>query len=324
MKNIIYNILFLLFLFPVNSFAENIIIESDSKNESINELNIKDTAVNKNSNVDRPSNYKSNNKNVVVQNSNSNYTNKYNSKYNVKKRHYTTKDTRYNNYYTKHTYYVHRRPAHNYSTVIMYQEPQYIEYVEPAEYQESSDVINTNSVVVNESKKNFGIGIHGVIATNSANGNLDGHSSGGFGYYIKYRPARFLSVEFTNDFLFGDLIYTDKDIDQSYTKIPLSLGFRFHFMDYNDFDVYASIAGTLSSIKYHNNYSRDPHFVNTGYQHGGQFGLGFSYIIDYFELGFDVRYTIESVPNLIPYYISNEEDKIIHGAIFTLNVGLII
>ena len=95
-------------------------------------------------------------------------------------------------------------------------------------------------------------------------------------------------------------------------------------MDYNDFDVYASIAGTLSSIKYHNNYSRDPHFVNTGYQRGGQFGLGFSYIIDYFELGFDVRYTIESVPNLIPYYISNEEDKIIHGAIFTLNVGLII
>lgn len=316
MKNIIYNILFLLFLFPVNSFAENVNVELDSKNESVNELNIKDTSVNKNVNVDRPSNYKSNNKNVVVQNNN--YTNKHNSKYNVKKRHYTTKDTKYNNYYIKHTYYVHRRPMHSYSSVVMYQEPQYIEY------QESPNIISTNSIIVNESKKNFGIGIHGIVATNSANGNLDGYSSGGFGYYIKYRPVRFLSVEFTNDFLFGDLIYTDKDIDQSYTKIPLSLGFRLHFMDYDDFDVYASIAGTLSSIKYHNNYSRNPRFVNTGYQHGGQFGLGFSYIINYFELGFDVRYTIESVPNLIPYYISNEEDKIIHGAIFTLNVGLII
>jgi hypothetical protein len=210
--------------------------------------------------------------------------------------------------------------------VIVYRQPRSNLYLDQTEY----DYHPLNDDIVNEREdslkivKNFGIGISGIVATNSAIGNLNGHSSGGFGYYIKYRPVRFLSVEFANDFLFGDLIYTDESINQSYTKIPLSLGFRFHFMDYSDFDVYASIAASLSSIKYNNNYSRDPRFISTGYQHGGQFGLGFSYIVDYFELGFDVRYTIESVPDLVPYYISTEENQIIHGAIFKLGVGFIL
>lgn len=310
MKFFYYIITLIVFIIPSISFSETVVIDSKITHQD--------------SPVDRPSNHISNTKSDDKEervDKSTQYVRDVHRKgnhnlntYKLKERHYVVRNS--NHYRSDKSYHVTRSPSsRTYSSVIVYRQPPSNVYLDQTEY-EQEDGLKT--------VKNFGIGINGIVATNSAVGNLNGHSSGGFGYYIKYRPVRFLSVEFTNDFLFGDLTYTDENISQSYTKIPLSLGFRFHFMDYNDFDAYASVAGTLASIKYHNNYSRDPHFANTGYQHGGQFGLGFSYIIDYFELGFDVRYTIESIPDLVPYYISTEESQIIHGAIFKLSIGFIL
>lgn len=286
MKYLYYIVLCLFILAPINVFAET--INNHQNSQEILDLD--------NISIDKQSNSK---------------LNTYNNKSNHKKRYYTTKHKTHSNDYMVR-YYVDKRPVYKSSVIVVDKEPQY------TEYNNSVNKVNTN--------KNFGIGLYGVIASNSAFGNLKSHTSGGFGYYIKYRPVRFLSIEFTNSFLFGILnyIYNNIDLNQEYTKIPLSLGFRLHFMDYSDLDVYISIAASMSSIKYRNSLSKDFYYNKFGYQHGGKFGIGFCYIIDYIELGFDVRYTLESVPDFIPYYVSNESDKYIHGSLFTLSIGFIL
>lgn len=245
----------------------------------------------------------------------------------------STRPTNYYNTHVVHTtrphsrvYYVTRRTyAPHYSSVVVYDRPTTIEYVTPVEYEEpvESTIVEDTSTVDFDYNKTFGLGLTCIIATNSAIGNLEPHSSGGFGFYIKYRPVRYFSIEFTNDYLFGTLKYTDGD-KQSYTKVPLTLGARIHFLDYGSIDTYAALAASLSVISYLDSYGyrRHTYIDKHGYQYGGQFGIGFGYITGIFEIGFDVRYTIESVPDYIPYYVSNEDDKIIHGGLFTLSIGL--
>ena len=53
----------------------------------------------------------------------------------------------------------------------------------------------------------------------------------------------------------------------------------------------------------------------TGIQFGGQFGLGISYITGGFESGADVRYTIENVPDFIPWNkASFKNEKLFMGS----------
>lgn len=231
----------------------------------------------------------------------------------------------YNSHYTNPTrthgriYYVSRRTyTPRYSTVIVYDRPSTVEYMIPDE--NTTVKVATSSDV--DYNKTFGIGFIGAVELNSPIGNLDSHSSGGFGFYIKYRPVRYFSIEFTNDYLFGTLKYTDNYLYE-YTKILLALGTRIHFLDYGIVDTYAVLAASMSIISYPDdpNYRQHTHISSQEYQYGGQFGIGFSYITGIFEIGLDVRYTIESVPDYIPYYISND-DKVIHGGLLTLSIGL--
>lgn len=269
-------------------------------------------SVNRPSNISRP----------IIKPSNSHRTN-------TQRVNRSSASTRPNNYYKHHyvnptransrVYYVSRRTyTPRYSTVIVYDRPSTVEYMIPDE--NTTVKVATSSDV--DYNKTFGIGFIGAVELNSPIGNLDSHSSGGFGFYIKYRPVRYFSIEFTNDYLFGTLKYTDNYLYE-YTKILLALGTRIHFLDYGIVDTYAVLAASMSIISYPDdpNYRQHTHISSQEYQYGGQFGIGFGYISGAFEIGLDVRYTIESVPDYIPYYISND-DKVIHGGLLTLSIGL--
>lgn len=230
----------------------------------------------------------------------------------------------YNSHYVNPTransrvYYVSRRTyTPRYSTVIVYDRPSTVDYTV---YSEDTDIKVNTSVNYD---KTFGFGLHGAVELNSPIGNLDSHSSGGFGFYIKYRPVRYFSIEFTNDYLFGTLKYTDNYM-LGYTKTLLALGTRIHFLDYGIMDTYAVLAASLSIISYPDdyNYRYDTYISGQEYQYGGQFGIGFGYISGAFEISFDVRYTIESIPDYIPYYVSNDDAETIHGGLLTLSIGL--
>lgn len=334
-----------LLLYPLCSFAETVAQPQEEQDETNTQSvrparpsssNASRPSRPNNSNVSRPS---SNTRPNVSRPSNNNRPDNNHRPNNVSRPsnnhrpNASTKPTHYSNTHVVHTtrphsrvYYVSRRTyAPHYSSVVVYDRPTTVEYVTPVEYEEpvESTVVEDASTVDLDYNKTFGLGFTGVIATNSAIGNLEPHSSGGFGFYLKYRPVRYFSIEFTNDYLFGTLKYTDGD-RQSYTKVPLALGARIHFLDYGSVDTYAALAASLSVISYLDNYSyrRHTYISKHGYQYGGQFGIGFGYITGIFEIGFDVRYTIESIPDYIPYYVSNEDDKIIHGGLFTLSIGL--
>lgn len=342
----------ILLLYPLCSFAETV-AQPQEEQEDTTTQNVRPTRPSSNSvsrparpsnssvsrppnnntrpNVNRPSN--NNHRPDSTRPSNNHRPNNVSRPTNDHRPNTPTRPTHYSNTHVVHTtrphsrvYYVTRRTyAPHYSSVIVYDRPTTVEYVTPVEYEEpvESTVVENTSTVDLDYNKTFGLGFAGIIATNSAIGNLEPHSSGGFGFYIKYRPVRYFSIEFTNDYLFGTLKYTDGD-RQSYTKVPLALGARIHFLDYGSVDTYAALAASLSVISYLDDYSyrRHTYIGKRGYQYGGQFGIGFGYITGIFEIGFDVRYTIESVPDYIPYYVSNEDDKIIHGGLFTLSIGL--
>ena len=145
----------------------------------------------------------------------------------------------------------------------------------------------------------------------------------GFGWYFKVRPNRWFSVEFQNDYQFGKLA----DAENIY-RVPLTLGLRFHVFDYGDFDLYGVAAGALTIVSFDDcdgyGYDRD-HYV----QWGGQFGAGVSFIMGGFELGLDVRYTIDQAPDdhLVSYsdgvydYTRYDQDQVVHGVTFALNIG---
>lgn len=270
------------------------------------------TSVNRPSNISRPSVKPSNNHRPNAQHINRPSAS-------------TRPSNHYNYNYVNSTrnhgrvYYVSRRTyTPRYSTVIVYDRPSTVEYMIPDE--NTTVKVATSSDV--DYNKTFGIGFIGAVELNSPIGNLDSHSSGGFGFYIKYRPVRYFSIEFTNDYLFGTLKYTDNYM-LGYTKTLLALGTRIHFLDYGIVDTYAVLAASMSIISYPDdpNYRQHTYISGQEYQYGGQFGIGFGYITGIFEIGLDVRYTIESVPDYIPYYISND-DKVIHGGLLTLSIGL--
>lgn len=321
-----------LLLYPLCSFAETVAQQQEEQDDT-NTQNVRPTRPSSN-NVSRPSH--TNNSNASRPSNNTHYNvsrPSNNHRPNNHKPNASTKPTHYSNTHVVHTtrphsrvYYVTRHTySPHYSSVVVYDRPTTVEYVTPVEYEEpvESTVVEDTSTIDIDYNKTFGLGLTGVIATNSAIGNLEPHSSGGFGFYLKYRPVRYFSIEFTNDYLFGTLKYTDGD-RQSYTKVPLALGARIHFLDYGSVDTYAALAASLSVISYLDDYGyrRHTYIDKHGYQYGWQFGIGFGYITGIFEIGFDVRYTIESVPDYIPYYVSNEDDKIIHGGLFTLSIGL--
>ena len=342
-----------LLLYPLCSFAETVAQpqeeQEDTDTQSVrparpsssnvsrptrpNNSNVSRPSNNTRPNVSRPSNNNHRPDNVRPNNNRPNHSNHVSRPTNNHRPNTSTRPTHYSNTHVVHTtrphsrvYYVTRRTyTPHYSSVVVYDRPTTVEYVTPIEYEAPVErtIVEDTSTVDLDYNKTFGLGFTGVIATNSAIGNLEPHSSGGFGFYLKYRPVRYFSIEFINDYLFSTLKYTDGD-RQSYTKVPLALGARIHFLDYGSVDTYAALAASLSVISYIDDYSYRQHtyISKRGYQYGGQFGIGFGYITGIFEIGFDVRYTIESVPDYIPYYVSNEDDKIIHGGLFTLSIGL--
>lgn len=342
-----------LLLYPLYSFAETV-AQPQEEQDDVDTQSVRPTRPSSNNvsrptrpnnssasrpsnntrpNVSRPNNNNHRPDNARPNNHNDRRPSNVNRPSNNHKPNTSTRPTHYSNTHVVHTtrphsriYYVTRRTyAPRYSSVVVYDRPTTVEYVTPVEYEEPAEntVVEDTSTVDLNYNKTFGLGFTGVIATNSAIGNLEPHSSGGFGFYLKYRPVRYFSIEFMNDYLFGTLKYTDGD-RQSYTKVPLALGARIHFLDYGSVDTYAALAASLSVISYLDDYSyrRHTYISKHGYQYGGQFGIGFGYITGIFEIGLDVRYTIESVPDYIPYYVSNEDDKIIHGGLFTLSIGL--
>ena len=202
-----------------------------------------------------------------------------------------------------------------YSPTIVYSKPTY------TSYDESTTVSTSSSYIEYENAYKLGFGIRGVVATNSSFGNINNDAFGGIGFYIKYRPIRYFSIEFINDYLFGTLRY-ESDYTQEFNKIPLSLGARFHFLDYSKFDAYAALAASMSIWSYVNLYDSKRYYEKNGIQFGGQLGVGVGYIFDPFEISFDARYTLESVPSYMPYYDNLSDDyQIVHGALFSLNLG---
>ena len=178
--------------------------------------------------------------------------------------------------------------------------------------QESSDVSSSRAGSI------LGFGIRGVGfyqgPTETEYGDCVEHLvNGGAGYYIKFRPVRFISIEFINDILFGK----NKDEDGSYIKVPVSLGLRGHVFDYGSFDLYGVAAASVSFVSlsdgydslYSDNNYDDTHFA----LFGGQFGVGASFIAGGFEIGLDARYTIEQS--------ADDKSELAHGILFSLNLG---
>ena len=171
----------------------------------------------------------------------------------------------------------------------------------------------------------FGFGVRGVGLYQSpirleGGDCLKTQVNGGVGYYIKFRPVRFISIEFINDILFGGY----KDNDGSYVRVPVALGLRGHFFDYGAFDVYLAAAASVSFISLSDGY--DSHWYDSNYDSthfasfGGQFGAGVSFIASGFEFGLDARYTIEQAPESSMFGYVDKTDNI-HGVMFSLNLG---
>ena len=173
----------------------------------------------------------------------------------------------------------------------------------------------------------FGFGIRGVGVTNSPaklrdyNCEVANNISGGVGFYLKARPVRYFSIEFINDYILGSYDTTG-DYRQSadFLRIPVVLGLRGHFLDYGVLDFYAAAAASASFIIYDDNYSDSFDFV----QWGAQVGLGLSLIAGIFEVGIDLRYTIEEAPDHLPNDYEVDHKTPIHGFLFALNVGFAI
>lgn len=199
-------------------------------------------------------------------------------------------------------------------------------YVEPAVvYTDNSYVVvdDTESVSYESSGK-FGFGLNALLAVNSSIGDITNYASGGLGLYIKFRPVRYFSLELQNNYLFGALQYTGWD-SQSYAKTLFGLGARIHFLDYGSTDVYAALAGTVSVWSYISGYDywydNYTYMNEYGIQYGGQLGAGVSYIAGSLEIGMDLRYTVESIPDFVPGYFDKDSDGVIHGMLLTLNLG---
>ena len=216
-------------------------------------------------------------------------------------------------------HYAPRPVYHHYTPVVVYSNPTTVVEEDPAPVIVSEDVLNGVS--------KFGFGVRGMVAANSGFGNVEVGASGGVGFYFKFRPVRYFSIELINDYLFGTLEYNHEYGSQSYVKVPFVLGGRFHFLDYGHTDVYAALAGSVSVWSYVDGYDywydEYTYMYDVGIQFGGQLGVGVSYVANAFEIGMDARYTIESVPDFVPGYLNyyKEKDGVVHGFLLTLNLG---
>ncbi|MBQ9395733.1 MAG: hypothetical protein IJU23_09505, partial [Proteobacteria bacterium] len=132
---------------------------------------------------------------------------------------------------------------------------------------------------------------------------------GGIGIDMWFRPIRWIAVELYSDFVLNtnkDLYVKEDSDDDMLLRMPIYLGARIHVFDYAAYNVYAAVAGGL------NIQIIGDHDSEIG---GGlQAGFGASYIIHGFNIGIDVRYTMESLN-------SRFDRKFMHGCIFALNIG---
>lgn len=174
----------------------------------------------------------------------------------------------------------------------------------------------------------FGMGIRGVGLTGSNLVLSDGAEisskiSGGIGFYLKLRPIRWISVEFINDYMFGHFDELSSGCNE-YFRVPLVVGLRGHVFDYGNLDVYGVAAASVTFVTYddgNDHLDQEKRFP----QFGGQFGAGISLIAGAFEIGLDVRYTVEEAPDEAPFGFGEvDQDKAIHGFLFSLNVGFAI
>lgn len=161
-----------------------------------------------------------------------------------------------------------------------------------------------NAAVPEDDYYMFGIGVRGFgnAATNMRVG-------GGIGVYLWLRPIRWVSVE-----AYSDLILNRSPCnvcDRSYARIPLYFGLRAHLFDYKPYDVYAAIAGGV-------NFQYADHYERAG--GGMQLGGGASFKISKYDIGFDIRYTLES--NYLPLESNGRNPSVIHGCTFALTMGL--
>ncbi len=151
--------------------------------------------------------------------------------------------------------------------------------------------------------------------------------AGGIGWYFKYRPVRWISLEFVNDYQFGKIA----DSEEIY-RMPFHVGLQGHIFDYGDFDLYVAAAGGLTYVTFdRDDRPSSEHY----YQWGGQFGVGASVLLGgIFELGVDVRYTIDEAPDNHSYWTSDadgynsgwavtdyDQSQIVHGVTFALTLG---
>lgn len=205
-----------------------------------------------------------------------------------------------------------------YAPVVVYSGNQ--SYV--AEHDDSTVVAKDE---INDKEKKFGFGINALLSANSSIGDIKNKVSGGLGLYAKLRPVKFFSFELQNGYTFGSLQYDTWD-SQSYVKASFILGARLHFLNYSNTDVYAAFAwsGSVWSYlsRYDYRYDSSTYMYKRGGQYGGQLGAGVSYITGALEVGMDIRYTIETVPNSIPDYIDYKRyTNVVHGMLLKLNFG---
>ena len=202
----------------------------------------------------------------------------------------------------------------------------YVQEGHPVEYVETTEIVkDTNSTETLEHQKlNLGFGLRflgSYISPYKLHGTdlKEEHNIGvGIGWYIKYRPIRWFSVELLNDYILTTNNYADQ-----FTRIPVYIDFQAHLFDYGALDLYAVIGVGCAwksldgNVKYNNNYV----------QWGGQFGIGASLTFSIIELGLDIRYTIESRPCGYVDYDKNsliiyDNDQSIHGVNFVFYTGL--
>ena len=227
----------------------------------------------------------------------------------------------------------HINPGHHYYAPRYYPRRYYAPVVVYSNDTNTAIVESEPTVTVtSDSDYHIGFGIRGLVAANSPMNGISNDASGGVGLYLTVRPSRYFSLEFVNDYLFGTLKYDDSQFSQGYVKIPFSIGARFHFLDYGSTDAYLAAAASISAWSYADDYDGyyydwyyDEYYYTSkvGMQFGGQFGAGVSYVGNSFEIGIDLRYTLESVPDYIPGYDSyrHEQDSVVHGFLLAVNIG---